>query len=123
MTRMSVKRSATALVMTAALAVPGAATAGTPNDGFVPDGPDAGVYCGKDYSQNSVTGDYCVRLNATVAPAAQGGAKDAGAWSGDERTCVIAALALLIAAAGGTAFLRRRTARSTSGSHTATVTS
>jgi hypothetical protein len=116
MTRTSAKRSMTALVMTAALAVPGASAARTPTERFVPDGPDAGQYCGKDYSQNSVTGDFCVRLRATVASSPQGVAKDGGSsWDG-ARIGGIGALALVVAAASSAEIRRRRSAASTTAS-------
>ena len=117
MTIMSASRRATALLVTAVLAVPGVATARTPTERFVPDGPDAGLYCGKDYTQNPVGGDYCVRLRATVASPQQGVAKHTGTSGSDGRTRLIAALGVLLAIAGGTGVLRRRTAASTSRSH------
>jgi hypothetical protein len=113
MTHMSAKRSATALVMTAVLAVPGVATARAPT-GFVPDGPDAGVYCGEDYSQNSVGGDYCVRLRATVASQPRGAAKHGDSSWGGGRAGGIAALALVVAAAGTAGIRQRRSAAATS---------
>ena len=116
MTHMSAKRSVTALVMTAVLAVPGAAAARTPTQRFVPNGPDAGLYCGKDYSQNSVTGNYCVRLKAAVASPTQAVDKDGGSSWDVARVGGIGALALVVAAAGSAGILRRRGAASTTGS-------
>jgi hypothetical protein len=77
---------------------------------FVPYGPDAGVYCGKDYSRNSATGDYCVRLKATTSSPLQNVVKhDDFSW-GDAGTGAGAALGLLIAVAGSTVVIRRRRA-------------
>ena len=123
MTHLSAKRSATALVMTAVLAVPGAAAARTPTERFVPDGPDAGLYCGKDYSKNAVTGDYCVHLKATVASSPQGVAKDGdSSWDG-ARIGGIGALALVVAAAGSAGLRQRRSAAATSGGSGSPATS
>lgn len=80
---------------------------------FVPEGPTAGLYCGRDYSQNSAGGHYCVRLKAATASPPQNHLKDDGSsWSNAELGAA-AALALLLAGAGSTAVLRRR--RATSG--------
>jgi hypothetical protein len=126
MARISSKRKAAALVTTAlALTAIVAPSAGAlPDKGvqgstgaqsagavgrFVPEGPDAGVYCGKDYSQNSVTGDYCVRLKATPSLPPIAAKHDGFSW-GDAEAGAGAALALLVAAAGSTTVLRRRRA-------------
>jgi hypothetical protein len=131
MTPIPPKRSVAALVMTALLALPGAAdasagaagdhspalgpgtaTARTQAVRFVSDGPTAGLYCGKDYSQNSVGGDYCVRLKASPSsPPLNVVKRDGFSW-GDAGGGAVAALALLIAATGGAAVLRRRRAAS-----------
>ena len=120
---MSASRTATALLVTAALAVPGAAAARTPSERFVPSGPDAGVYCGKDYSQNSVTGDYCVRLRATVASPQQGVAKHTSSPGSEGRTRLIAALGVLLGAAGITAILKYRAVAPRGRSHRSPATS
>jgi hypothetical protein len=119
MTPISPRRRLAALVTTAlAITAIAAPTAGAR---FVPEGPDAGVYCGKDYSQNSATGDYCVRLKATSSsPAPTAGKHDGFTWG--EAETGGAALVLLIAAAGGTAVVRRRRAGSAARRHSAPVT-
>jgi hypothetical protein len=124
------RRRLEALAMTALLALPAAAAASAGATGahapaagqgaaaararFVPQGPDAGLYCGKDYGQNSATGDYCVRLKATSSPPPVVVKHDGFSW-GDAGAGAVAALALGVATAGGTAVLRRRRATPSAG--------
>jgi hypothetical protein len=75
----------------------------------MPDGPDSGLYCSKNYSQNPLGGDYCVRLKATASPPPQSAVGRGFSW-GDAGAGGAAALALILAAAGTTAVLRRRRA-------------
>jgi hypothetical protein len=141
MTPIPPRRSAAALVITALLALPGAAdaSAGAAGDDspalgpgtatartqavrFVPEGPTAGTYCGKDYSQNSVGGDYCVRLKASASSPPQNVVSRGGSSWGDAGARAVAALALVLAAAGSTTVLRRRRAASGARGHRSPAT-
>ncbi len=128
MTRISLKRTVAVAVTVLALTAMAAPTASAEQGSassqptqaagrFVPTGPDAGLYCGKDYSQNSATGDYCVRLKATCSSPAPVAAKQDGFSWGDARAGAGAVLALVLAAAGGIAVLRRRRAASATRVH------
>ena len=129
MTRIAPKRTVAVLLTVGALAAPAARAApAEPVQGkadtqpapatasFVPDGPDSGLYCGKNYSQNSVGGDYCVRLKATASPPPQSALKRGFSW-GDAGAGGFAAMALIVAAAGCIAVLRRRRAASRARGH------
>jgi hypothetical protein len=75
-------------------------------------GHEAGLICGKNYSKNSATGDYCVErsssLSATSPLPPQVIVKHDGFSWGDAGAGAGAAFAVMFAAAGGTVVLRRR---------------
>jgi hypothetical protein len=129
MTRIAPKRTVAVLLTAAALAAPAAgavpaeqvhgSAANQPAPAtarFVPDGPDSGLYCGKDYSRNPMGGDYCVRIKATASPPPQSAVKRGFSW-GDAGAGGAATLALILAAAGCTAVVRRRRAASRARGH------
>lgn len=88
-------------------------------------GATSGLTCGKDYSKNSVNGDYCVSSTAgpavaAVQPSAAPPAvvvKDDGFSWGNAAAGAGAALVLVLTAAGGVVAMRRRRGSPTLGSH------
>jgi hypothetical protein len=84
-----------------------------------PGGHSSALVCGKDYSRNSVGGDYCVRRGAPVSAPAQTSApatpqptqivvKHNGFAWGDALAGAGAALAIVLTGGGATALRRHR---------------
>jgi hypothetical protein len=70
--------------------------------------------CGKDYTKNAATGDYCATPTSTssssftpAAPVASGGSDDGFAW-GDAAVGAGGAIALFALAGGAATVTRRR---------------
>ena len=102
-----------AIATAAAMLAPAAATAMPPiQDGS--DGHPNAMVCGKDYSRNSVDGQYCIRSvpSAAVvpvsAPPATTTESDHGFVWGDAFAGAGVAVAVFAGAAGATALRRRR---------------
>jgi hypothetical protein len=123
-------RNLALIAVTAAALFPAAASATYQGGGSPADGHDVGLTCGKDYSRNSVSGDYCVRYSSSPksvpavksSPRAQTVAKHAGFSWGDAGAGAGGALALILAATGGTAVLRHRRALSSTRQHRSPAT-
>jgi hypothetical protein len=114
--------TASAFVPAAAAAKPGDGAYGvTMHDSGISAKHDSGTACGKDYSRNSATGDYCAFRSSsptsvtspTPAAAAPVVTKGDGFSWGDAGAGAGGALVLVLVAAGGTTVLRRRHASST----------
>jgi hypothetical protein len=109
-----------ALIAVAATAIVPAGAVARPDLGPIPR--DDAMTCGKDYSRNSVTGDYCVTtksaapvsLPATPRPEPVVTTDDSGfSWS-DAGAGAGGAIAIVALTAGGVIVLRRRHGPSTS---------
>ena len=105
-----------ALIAVAATAIAPAGAAARPDLGPIPR--DGSMTCGKDYSRNSVTGDYCAStksvsaapftLPASAPPEPVVATHDSGFSWGDAGAGAGGVLAVVALTAGGVIVLRRR---------------
>jgi hypothetical protein len=110
------------LALIAALATAIAPAAAVASTDTAPTSGHASMTCGKDYSRNSVDGNYCVSAAAYKAPVAQptsasptpvAATNDSGFAWGEAGAGAGGAIVLVALGAGGVVLLRRRHGPST----------